>query len=226
MQSQNISINNNISEWDLKLMMSDPLYKTNIVSAKMLNSNHASLTLSNEKMRSVYIYSNKESGKYSSGDSIKLDIEHYNRLESYFMPSFEFIANFEKDTLAPQIKSSIFDKNLHLVFEEPVKLLSEDITNKANLIIDGKIDLDLAHCPSNGIVNGDQKSYSIATASIIAKLCRDRYMRCLSLQFPHYDWKNNAGYGTRKHIEQIKKIGITNYHRKSFEPIKSLIHTY
>ena len=43
------------------------------------------------------------------------------------MPSFEFIANFEKDTLAPQIKSSIFDKNLHLVFEEPIKLLSEDI---------------------------------------------------------------------------------------------------
>ena len=127
MQSQNISINNNISEWDLKLMMSDPLYKTNIVSAKMLNSNHASLTLSDESMKSVYIDSNKKSGKYSSGDSIKLNIEHYNRLEFYFMPSFEFIANFEKDTLAPQIKSSIFDKNLHLVFEEPIKLLSEDI---------------------------------------------------------------------------------------------------
>ena len=96
--------------------------------------------------------------------------------------------------------------------------------NKANLIIDGKIDLKLSEFPSTGIVKGDQKSFSIATASIIAKIHRDRYMRFLSLRFPYYDWKKNVGYGTKKHIEQINKKGITNYHRKSFEPIKSLIH--
>ena len=95
---------------------------------------------------------------------------------------------------------------------------------KANLIIDGKIDLQLSQHKSNGIIKGDQKSYSIATASIIAKMHRDRYMRYLSLQHPLYDWDKNAGYGTKKHIEQIHKKGITAHHRKSFEPVKSLIH--
>jgi len=96
--------------------------------------------------------------------------------------------------------------------------------DKANLIIDGKIDLQLPQYRSNGIIKGDQKSYSIATASIIAKIHRDRYMRYLSLQHPLYDWEKNVGYGTKKHIEQIQKNGITDHHRKSFEPIKSLIH--
>ena len=88
--------------------------------------------------------------------------------------------------------------------------------NKANLIIDGKIDLELSELPSIGVVNGDQRSFSIASASIIAKIHRDRYMQFLSLRFPNYDWKNNVGYGTKKHIDQINKNGITNYHRKSF----------
>ena len=93
------------------------------------------------------------------------------------------------------------------------------------LIIDGNIDLELNDFPSKGIIKGDQKSLSIAAASIIAKIHRDRYMQFLSFQFPDYDWSNNAGYGTKKHIEQIYKKGITNQHRKSFQPIKSLIHS-
>ena len=96
--------------------------------------------------------------------------------------------------------------------------------DNANLIIDGKIDLELPQHRSNGIIKGDQKSYSIAVASIIAKIHRDRYMRYLAFKHPHYDWEKNAGYGTKKHIEQIQKKGITDHHRKSFEPIKSLIH--
>ena len=94
----------------------------------------------------------------------------------------------------------------------------------ANLIIDGKIDLKLSNFPNVGIVKGDEKSFSIATASVIAKIHRDRYMNFLSVKFPEYNWNKNAGYGTRKHIEQIHTNGITDHHRKSFEPIKSLIH--
>ena len=92
------------------------------------------------------------------------------------------------------------------------------------LIIDGNIDLELNDFPSKGILKGDQQSFSIAAASIMAKIHRDRYMQFLSFQFPDYDWSSNAGYGTKKHIEQIYKKGITIHHRKSFEPIKSLIH--
>ena len=92
------------------------------------------------------------------------------------------------------------------------------------LIIDGNIDLNLSDFPSKGILKGDQQSFSIAAASIMAKIHRDRYMQLLSFQFPDYNWSSNAGYGTKKHIEQIYKKGITIHHRKSFEPIKSLIH--
>ena len=93
------------------------------------------------------------------------------------------------------------------------------------LIIDGNIDLQLIEYPSRSIIKGDQKSYSIAAASIIAKIHRDRYMQFLSNKYPSYNWASNAGYGTKKHIEEIYKKGITVHHRKSFEPIKSLIHS-
>ena len=91
------------------------------------------------------------------------------------------------------------------------------------LIIDGNFDINLKNYPGKSIIKGDQKSLTIATASIIAKVYRDRYMRFLSNSFPNYNWSSNAGYGTKKHIEQICKKGITIHHRKSFEPIKSLI---
>ena len=97
--------------------------------------------------------------------------------------------------------------------------------SKAQLIIDGNINLELKKYHSISIIKGDQKSYSIAAASIIAKIHRDRYMKFLSIKFPHYNWSSNAGYGTKKHIEEIHNKGITIHHRKSFEPIKSLIHS-
>ncbi len=95
----------------------------------------------------------------------------------------------------------------------------------SQLIIDGNINLSFQDYNSKCIVKGDQKSLSIAAASIVAKIHRDRYMKFLSNKFPNYLWSSNSGYGTKKHIEQISKKGITIHHRKSFEPIKSLIHS-
>ena len=95
----------------------------------------------------------------------------------------------------------------------------------AQLIIDGNFNLEITGYFSESIIKGDQKSLTIAAASIIAKVHRDRYMKFLSYKFPHYNWQSNAGYGTKKHIEAIYKEGITSHHRKSFEPIKSLIHS-
>ena len=103
-----------------------------------------------------------------------------------------------------------------------VKKLNQSATQ---LIIDGKINLELDNYPSRGIVKGDQISYSIAAASIIAKIHRDRYMHFLSHYYPVYNWSSNAGYGTKKHIDEIHSKGITIHHRKTFEPIKSLIHS-
>ena len=66
------------------------------------------------------------------------------------------------------------------------------------------------------IVKGDAKSFSIAAASIIAKVTRDRIMREASNKFPEYCWDQNKGYGTRAHIEAVKKHGACLMHRKTF----------
>lgn len=66
------------------------------------------------------------------------------------------------------------------------------------------------------IIKGDCKSISIAAASIVAKVTKDRIMDKLHEEWPQYGWNTNRGYGTKVHIEAIKKYGITPYHRKSF----------
>ena len=97
--------------------------------------------------------------------------------------------------------------------------------NKGSIIVDGNIKLITNNFSCTNIIKGDQKSISIATASIIAKVHRDRYMSYIGNNFPSYNWKKNNGYGTKEHIKQIHINGITTHHRKSFEPIKKLIHS-
>ena len=73
------------------------------------------------------------------------------------------------------------------------------------------------------IKNGDNKSISIASASIIAKVVRDNLMKKLSYKYPNFFWHKNSGYGTKIHINKIKLLGITPHHRKSFKPIIKMI---
>ncbi len=80
-------------------------------------------------------------------------------------------------------------------------------------------------CPSMTVVKGDATSLSIAAASIFAKVTRDRLMQTLDLHYPAYGWGTNAGYGTAYHIQAIQAHGITPHHRRSFEPIKSMVGT-
>lgn len=73
------------------------------------------------------------------------------------------------------------------------------------------------------LIKGDARSVSIAAASIMAKVFRDDYMTQLSKDYPEYGFEKNAGYGTKQHLLAIDDIGIMKEHRKSFEPIKSLM---
>lgn len=77
--------------------------------------------------------------------------------------------------------------------------------------------------PTQMIVKGDQQSFSIAAASIIAKVTRDQIMEELDGQYPHYKWKNNAGYGTEEHRLAMVKHGITEHHRRSYAPVKAFL---
>lgn len=101
--------------------------------------------------------------------------------------------------------------------------LAEKYKIKANLVlVDGNFVPDL-DTNAKFIIKGDQKSISIATASIIAKVSRDRLLKDMDLEFPQYNWKSNKGYGTKQHMEAIKKYGICKYHRKSFVHIGNLL---
>ncbi len=77
--------------------------------------------------------------------------------------------------------------------------------------------------PAQSIVKGDGLSCSIAAASIIAKVSRDREMAQLGEQYPGYGWEKNAGYGVKAHQEALLRLGPTPHHRKSFKPIKKLL---
>lgn len=98
-------------------------------------------------------------------------------------------------------------------------------TNPKVLLVDGNFKpFENSEIEIVPIVKGDQKSLSIAAASIIAKETRDAIMLKLNEEFPQYCWNKNAGYPTKSHIFAIEKFGICKYHRKSFEPIKSIVN--
>lgn len=78
-------------------------------------------------------------------------------------------------------------------------------------------------CPAEAIVKGDGKSLSIAAASIIAKVARDREMQKLSESFPGYGWERNMGYGTSEHKSALERLGVTDQHRKSYRPIINIL---
>lgn len=85
-------------------------------------------------------------------------------------------------------------------------------------LIDGNKTPDLP-CTMQAVVKGDSISSSIAAASIIAKVTRDRLMEKLGKEYPHYGWSRNAGYGTKIHMEALETHGVTIHHRRSFAPV-------
>ena len=88
-------------------------------------------------------------------------------------------------------------------------------TDTLTLVDGNKLIKDFSY-PQEFVIKGDSKSASIAGASILAKVSRDRYMESLHEEFPMYNWKKNAGYLTKEHLDAIDKYGITKYHRPSF----------
>lgn len=89
-----------------------------------------------------------------------------------------------------------------------------------HILIDA-VTLDKLPCSSESIVKGDQKSVSIAAASILAKVTRDHIMKKIDTEFPHYGFASNMGYGTKHHISMLGQHGISPYHRKSYAPVRN-----
>lgn len=89
-------------------------------------------------------------------------------------------------------------------------------------LIDGNR-MPVLACAGTSIVKGDQRSMSVAAASVIAKVTRDRIMRDLAQRFPGYGWERNAGYGTAEHLAALASLGVTPHHRKSFAPVREAL---
>ena len=90
-----------------------------------------------------------------------------------------------------------------------------------HVLIDAmKLDIDI---DTTSIIKGDLLSVSISAASVVAKVTRDHMLIEMDREYPVYDLKNNKGYGTKKHIEAIKKYGICKYHRRSYKPVSDYV---
>ncbi|MDB9985915.1 ribonuclease HII [Pelagibacterales bacterium] len=101
-------------------------------------------------------------------------------------------------------------------------ILRLNIAPKSILVDGNKLpDLEYKMYP---IVKGDSKSVSIAAASIVAKVYRDKLMEDLSIQYPGYYWEKNSGYGTKQHLLALNNLGVTPIHRKTFAPIYNMLN--
>jgi len=104
---------------------------------------------------------------------------------------------------------------------KPVKVSAVD-TFKAYALIDGNRLPPNMPCAAETIVKGDSREYAIAAASVLAKVTRDRLMEAHHEKHPLYEWNQNKGYPTPKHMAMVKKLGATPIHRRSFAPLKHM----
>lgn len=107
-----------------------------------------------------------------------------------------------------------------LAMKKAYEKLQEKMLYKADIIlIDGNKSPLISPCKT--IIKGDSLSYSIATASIISKVKKDYLLNEIGKKYPYYEFGKNKGYGTKQHIEALKKYGASPYHRKSYAPVKN-----
>lgn len=115
-------------------------------------------------------------------------------------------------------------KNPLLATKEAMKEIILSFEKKPEIsLIDGKEEVKIDNFETISIIAGDSKSISIAAASIISKVTRDELMISLSKDYPNYHWDENKGYPNKSHIAALLKHGICALHRKTYEPVKSLI---
>jgi ribonuclease HII len=107
----------------------------------------------------------------------------------------------------------------HLAMERAIAGLDAD-----HALIDGNLIPRGLTLPATAIVKGDAKCLSIAAASIVAKVTRDRIMVDLAQHYPGYGWDRNAGYPTKQHLDALQRLGVTAVHRRSFKPVHNILY--
>jgi ribonuclease HII len=151
-------------------------------------------------------------------DSKQLDVEERETLFPIIME--RAIAVGVGEASVDEIDLINIRQATHLAMARAVRALS---IAAAFALVDGN-DPPPLPCPCDTIIDGDAKSVSIAAASIIAKVTRDRMMQKLHYEHPHFGWFNNKGYGTSDHYAGLEKHGPCVHHRRSFAPIHNMLY--
>lgn len=137
-----------------------------------------------------------------------------------------FVARIKEHALAYSIHFQSAEEidriNIYEATKQSMKESIEGLHIKPDFVLADAMTLPI-DIPQASIIKGDAKSLAIAAASILAKTARDDYMEQLHEQFPQYGFAQHAGYGTKQHLEALETYGPTEHHRKSFEPIKTMI---
>lgn len=132
----------------------------------------------------------------------------------------EIMKNAKSVSISLRDQNRIDEINILEATKECMKECFNNSKVKVDLLLIDAVKLGICE-NEKSIVKGDATSYAIACASIIAKVYRDKLMEQFSKEFPNYDFENNVGYGTKKHVDAIKKYGVTKIHRLSF--LKNII---
>lgn len=150
------------------------------------------------------------------GDSKKLTVQ---QRENLFSPIVELCCTFIAEASVEEIDTiNILQASL-LAMQRAVLGLNKAIDM---VLVDGNRCPKLP-CPAEAIVGGDGLSASIGAASIIAKVTRDKMMTGLSQQHEGYGWERNFGYGTPEHLRGLQNLGVTQWHRRSFAPVRNAV---
>jgi len=159
------------------------------------------------------------------GESVLTEIKDSKRLNKEKRKTLSKVIKINSIFSFGIISAKQIDKiGIQNATESAIKISLRKFESLKNKIrIDGRKFFSIQKKSHEFLVKGDQKSVTIASASILAKVFRDNIMEVLSKKFKGYDWENNAGYGTPKHIIGLKKYGVSDEHRKSFKPILKIL---
>ena len=161
-----------------------------------------------------------QKGKIPKGlnDSKQLDAETREELFSHIM--FSAVAVGVGEATVDEIDLINIRQATHQAMARAVRNL---VMQPAFALVDGN-DAPALPCPCDTLIDGDARSVSVAAASIIAKVTRDRMMTKLHEEHPHYGWVNNKGYSTPEHLSALNQHGPCHHHRRSFAPVHNILY--
>ncbi len=156
-------------------------------------------------------------------DSKKISEKHREEIFNEFCSLPDEIFMFEYDSVPAYIidEINILQASLLAMKNAYQKLFPKLKKNPVITLVDGNKAPVINPCHT--VISGDAISYSIAAASIIAKVMKDRLLDEIGKDFPEYEFDKNKGYGTKSHMLALEKYGITKYHRKTYAPVKKYI---